>query len=72
MLSQNEVKNLRKIYLKGMKLRLLKMDDALAPAIGSIGTISHVDDAGQIHMSWETGSSLALIPGLDSFEFVSE
>ena len=33
---------------------------------------THIDDAGSIHMRWENGSSLALIPEIDSFQTVSE
>lgn len=37
---------------------------------GTIGTIDYVDDIGQIHMRWKTGSSLALNIGVDQFEIV--
>ena len=32
------------------------------------GTVTHVDDAGQIHMRWENGSSLALNVEVDTFK----
>ena len=37
---------------------------------GLKGTVKFVDDAGQIHMSWENGSSLALNIHKDTFEKV--
>ena len=39
---------------------------------GSIGTVDHVDNAGTIHMSWENGSSLGLIPGEDRFKIIGK
>lgn len=43
------------------------MDDQQAPPPGTKGTVSYVDDMGQIGVKWDTGSSLSLIPGEDSF-----
>ena len=34
---------------------------------GLKGKVDMVDDAGQIHVNWENGSSLALVPAVDSF-----
>ena len=44
------------------------MDDSQAPKPGTVGVVEYVDDEGQIHMRWESGSSLALIPEEDKFE----
>ena len=52
-------------------VKLVAMDDAQAPKEGTLGYVRSVDDAGQIHVSWENGTSLALIPGQDDFEYVS-
>ena len=66
-------KELRGMYPKGTRIELIRMEDpwsSLKP--GDIGTVTMVDDAGQIHMKWDNGSSLALIPGEDQFKVVSE
>lgn len=69
-LSQKEVKEVRKLYPVGTAVELIYMDDPQAPAPGTRGIINHVDDIGNIHVSWETGSSLALIPGEDQFKII--
>ena len=43
------------------------MEDPQAPPPGTKGTVVYVDDMGQIGIKWDTGSSLSLIPGVDSF-----
>ena len=49
------------------------MNDSFAPVPeGTKGTVRHVDDAGQIHMSWDNGRSLALVSGEDSFRTLTE
>lgn len=37
---------------------------------GLTGTVEFIDDAKQIHVRWENGSSLALIPKIDKFEIL--
>lgn len=34
---------------------------------GADGVIDHVDDAGQVHVNWGDGSSLALNPEIDDY-----
>lgn len=68
--SRERVNEIKEKYPKGTKIKLISMNDSQAPKSGSVGTVTHVDDTGQIHMAWETGSSLALIPDVDSFEIV--
>lgn len=44
------------------------MDDPYAPILpGTEGEVDFVDDAGQLHMKWDNGRLLALIPVEDSF-----
>ena len=69
----NKVEDYRKKYLQGTKLRLTKpIDDPFTPKkVGDILTVNCIDDAGQIHGVWQSGGSIAIIIGLDSFEVVT-
>lgn len=67
-----ELKALRERYLAGTRIRLIHMADDIAPVPpGTIGSVTIIDDAGNIHMNWENGRSLALIEGVDAFEVIS-
>ena len=61
---------LRKFYPKGARVKLNYMNDTQAPPSGTFGTIKFIDDVGTIHVQWDTGSTLGLIWGEDSFEVV--
>lgn len=57
--------------LTGKKVKLIKMVDPYTDLkSGDMGVIDFVDDAGQIQVSWENGSKLALIPGVDQYEIL--
>ena len=68
--SQKWVELIRKCYPTGTRIECDGMEDAQAVRPGTRGTITYVDDAGQIHVAWETGSSLALVPGIDHFHCI--
>lgn len=53
---------LRNAFPKGMRVKLLSMDDPQAPPAGTEGTIIGVDDMGSILVHWDNGSSLSIIP----------
>jgi hypothetical protein len=56
---------------KGKRVRLIEMKDPYPVPKDTMGTIDHIDDAGQIHVKWDNGSSLALIPNLDEYEIMA-
>ena len=70
--SREQIAALRQRYPRGTRVELLGMDDPQAPPMGTRGKVLGVDDAGQLLVRWETGSSLSLIPGVDSFRIVQK
>ena len=64
------VDNIKQRYTPGTKIRLIHMEGEPQMKPGIVGTVDMVDDIGQIHMHWETGSSLALNVGVDEFEVI--
>ena len=68
---QQAVVMTRQNYPPGTRLELISMDDPQAIPPGSRGTVDHVDDMGTIHMRWDCGRSLGLVPGEDSFRVLT-
>ena len=59
------IERLRKEYPVGTRVKLIRMDDIQAPPIGTCGTVTGVDDAASIMISWDNGSSLSVVYGED-------
>ena len=72
MRNEEIVRKFKELYPPGMRVRLLSMDDAQAPPMGTKGTVLGVDDYGSIKVCWDTGSSLSVVPGEDIIEIVSK
>lgn len=68
-----QVERMREQYPPGTRIRLSQMNDPYAPVPpGTEGSVACVDDACQIHMIWDNGRTLALIPGEDSFSVIPQ
>lgn len=65
--NREQVQALRERYPPGTLIQLTADMHGERFQAGDIGKVTVVDDIGQIHMAWEKGGSLALIPGVDSF-----
>lgn len=69
--SRPGVEWLREKFPEGARIELEDMRDPYAPVpAGTLGTVDHVDDAGNIHMLWDNGRTLALAYGVDLFHTV--
>lgn len=66
--STAEIASIKTEYPAGTRIRLKHMDESKFPvADGTTGKVTYVDDNGQIHMRWDNGRTLPLIPGVDDF-----
>ncbi len=64
--ARDEVARVRERYPKGTRIELVKMDDPYTSMLaGMQGTVNYVDDAASIHASWDNGSGLAAVYGVD-------
>lgn len=70
----NKVDYYRMRYPEGTRLRITSpIADPYTPKeVGDLFTVSHIDDAAQIHGSWDSGGSIAIIIGEDNFEVYTE
>ena len=66
-LTNEELVDLRSHYPKGSRVELICMNDLYRNLeAGTLGTVTHVDDIGTIHVAWDCGSSLGVVYGEDS------
>ena len=68
---EKKIERLRLLYPPGTVICLDNMEDPYPVPSGSTGKVEYVDDAGNIHMKWRNGSSLALVPETDDFHIVN-
>jgi hypothetical protein len=60
---------MRRNELEGKRVRLIRhMDRYSNLPSGTEGTVTIVDSMGTVHVAWDTGSRLGLIPGEDQWE----
>lgn len=67
---KNKLKKFRDQYI-GKRIRLINMPDDPNPIpSGSIGTVEFIDDAFIIHVKWDDGRKLGLVPDVDDYELI--
>lgn len=66
-----KAKVMKKRYPVGTRVELIEMNDPYSKLTpGEKGTVRVVDDIGTVHVNWDCGSSLGLVPGEDSFRTI--
>mgnify|MGYP001212008858 CR=1 FL=1 len=71
-MSRQHILHLKKLYPAGTRVVLTtNMDDARPICSGEKGTVRTVDDIGTIHVDWDSGRRLGLMPEIDSFKVIS-
>ena len=70
--NRDTIERIRREYPAGTRVKLLEMDDAFAPPIGTLGTVIAVDDTASLIMRWDNGSSLNVIFNQDRVVKVTE
>ena len=56
--------------LNGKRVRCIEMNDPFPIKPNEEGTIQFVDDIKNIHVKWDFGSSLSLVPDADKYEIL--
>ena len=70
--NRKKVERIKENYPSGTRIELLStMNDMQGVEKGTKGTVVGVDDIGTIHMKWDNGRGLGLIPGEDNFKVLS-
>ena len=71
-MNRKMVNIIKEHYIPGTRIRLNSMDDPWHPIPpGTEGEVDFVDDIGTIHMIWDNGRSLGIVPGEDSFTVIA-
>jgi len=63
--SREIVRHVRKQYPVGTRVELVRMEDAQAPPLGTLGTVRGVDDTASLLVRWDNGSGLNVVYGED-------
>jgi hypothetical protein len=71
MIKKEALNRLKERYPRGTRVELISMDDPYTSLLhGDQGTVTDIDDTGTIFVSWDRGSSLGLVFGIDHYRKV--
>ena len=61
--TRQQIEGTRKRYPEGTRVKCIRMSGETSVKSGDLGTVKFVDDAGQIHVNWDNGSTLGVVFG---------
>lgn len=64
------MRNVDPMAREGMRVRMIHMDDEIPVDEGLEGTIEKIDDLGTLHVRWDDGRLLGVIPNEDNYELL--
>jgi len=64
------MRNVDPIAREGMRVRMIHMDDEMPVDEGLEGTIEKIDSLGTLHVRWDDGRLLGVIPNEDNYELL--
>lgn len=60
-------------HLLGKRVQLISTTDPYTNLkYGDLGTINYIDDVGTVFVSWDNGSNLGLVPGVDRWKIIHD
>lgn len=69
-MNSTDVQSLR-VTWEGRRVRLLSLHDPHTRLrAGAVGTVSLVDSMGTLHVRWDNGINLGLIPNVDEWTLI--
>lgn len=70
--SREKVSEIKVEHPEGTRVELIHMgEDPQKVPEGTLGVVTHVDDMGIIHVNWDTGSTLGVLPEIDKVRKVN-
>lgn len=71
--TEKEIARFRTLYPEGTRIELYNTSDPFTRLMpGDRGTVMFIDSIGTVHVKWDNGSTLGMIPGEDSFRRVDD
>jgi len=65
-----EIYRKQNLNYKGKRIKCVEMKDEHPVEAGTLGTVKGVDDVGTIHVDWDNGRTLGIVPSEDKFELL--